>query len=137
MDIEPFVLRKRGRYFLFPGTRATLEIILDDATIRIPGPAEVEPGYEHPFVYRNGKICYGTDARFRRQGIQFTKAYDASDTITVGRSIASLFEEVEKVLHLGYHKGARPVNRLLTEQFNHLLISEEEAEASSWTIFRN
>ncbi len=135
-SIDPYILRKRGKYYHFPKTELSLDVRRKGNSIVIPGPAEVTLPYLHPLVYADGSICYNTHKRFHRQGIYFTQSYNCTKIETIGRMIAALLDEAAKTLHLGYLKDVNPVVRLSDQLFERFRCSEQEAEDSEWIIYR-
>ena len=136
MALEPFIIRKRGRYYAFPAVELGLELYRKKRGITLPATAKVLSQYLHPFVFPNRTICHGSSQRFERLGIEFSRVYKTTEHDELAHAVATLFDEAAKVLHLGYWKGVKPVHKLMTRKFQHVQCSEEEAEKSGWKIYR-
>ena len=127
--IEPFIMKKRGKHYLFPEVELLLDITRTRDAYVISAPARVRLPYRHPFVFPSGTLCYGPPERFHRQGIHFSERVPED---AAPRVAAALLDEAAKALRMGYLSGVNPVRRF--SGFRPM--NEEEAMASGWRVYR-
>jgi len=114
LRLNPFIIRKDGADYSFDEVTIFTQLAFRDNMVRIVGKPRVTSGYHHPFVYSDGSICYGNEARFDHEGI----SWEYMPIDSAANNAATVMNIARKVMQIGYC-GSRvsPVNTLSRTNF--------------------
>lgn len=104
--VPPFIMGVHSRYYYFKGTTiGTNLLFLDQTSVQIVSPPSVlNLPYKHPFVYHDGRICYGSLNWSLEKGVRFNYFYhyNSHNIRELGGRIAGILREGKEKLEMGY-----------------------------------
>lgn len=134
--IDPFIIKKdidgKTGYYAFGETEIKLLLHFKGDSVRIADPPCIpkeRAPYKHPFVYMDGRICFG-DYDWKDTGVSFHKSYSLENKNTMADCIARVLKRARGFIERGYiGKEISPVHSLSNCD---CLVAEKEIDALAY-----
>jgi len=110
--IDDFIIQKDERYYHFHRTDIGTPLSIQEGTVAIQNPARVidDEHYEHPFVFSDNRICYGSMSWVDEHGVRFKERNPIQDMAQISRMMATTLRVGKRVLERGYSISSENIN---------------------------
>lgn len=123
--IQGFSIYNKHKKYVFDPVTIQVKLEKGPLGVKICEPTVVEQNYPHPFVYANGKICFGNESRWVQNGIQLWKYIAHYQTHEFAQMVKRTFGETQNLLEKGYFGTLIPIRTLTPANFYNQMIDRQ------------
>lgn len=113
-DLPRYIIKKNGEHYPFPSVRIGTRITCNGGGLSFQTKGDVlTSGYEHPFVYYDGSICYGDSGGHQKEILGVKRSNYGLNNLNKKQfaiDVLKVLDFTEEVLTKGYDGNPTPVH---------------------------